>query len=574
MPITPGPFGTYKDAWGNPHWEPYVSPSQPKSTTGGSSSYGSNDNSNQNSSSDDSGAAAGAFGILAFAAIGIAVLAAGYYIIKGTYIGVLHQLNKKDPIKDNRLKAAAITGTIYTALAAIGAGSYVYVDHLNKTYPELGITVDRSGSISIYKNINNAIYACNNAGQNCIAYGSSYAGSPKALLIAPHAAFDTLIVRPLSIAEIHDENQTSCSHIVDVSPQNMVYCNDGKTFIANAPSVAEEIKRVINSAHIKKGIGIQVTTQNEYPMVLNLAVARPAEESGLQIGDVITGINNTSTKGMDLDSFVNIIRQAEYSSIRFDIDRHGEKKSFNVSASDYLKETFRETTGKILYGINIEYTQAGDHLLVNRVGPDSPAQHAGLKEGDQITAVNSIPVQESYQEGMPSPIFILRNNDISVLNVDFTRDGISYTTTIEKKWAVKYEEEYLTIGSHLSTPSQHPGPQQMLTTPTPTQPDNEAFQTGGNATLQESRAPLNLNFTVTANTLNLRTEPNAQSTSKGTFAKHSCVSITGNVTANFVEVSAITLGGESSVSGYVSQDYLTRQENAETSACHADFTAK
>jgi len=144
----------------------------------------------------------------------------------------------------------------------------------------------------------------------------------------------------------------------------------------------------------------------------------PADEAGIRRGDVITGIGESEVnKPQDLKDAVRALEPGDEVTIH--VFRDGEKKGFSVElGSDKLTEyhldfdsphgTWHDRSGNRFFGTIFmgdeggylgvstielsdqlaEYFSVDDGVLVSEVESDSPAEKAGLKAGDIITAVD------------------------------------------------------------------------------------------------------------------------------------------------------------------------------------------
>ena len=71
------------------------------------------------------------------------------------------------------------------------------------------------------------------------------------------------------------------------------------------------------------GIGVQITTLNEMITVTAVFRDTPAEESGLQVGDRIIGVNDESTEGWSTGDASNAIRGEVGTTVDLAIARQG-----------------------------------------------------------------------------------------------------------------------------------------------------------------------------------------------------------------------------------------------------------
>ena len=120
---------------------------------------------------------------------------------------------------------------------------------------------------------------------------------------------------------------------------------------AFAPAEYDEFQE--NNTGSYAGIGVQITTLNEVITVTAVFRGTPAEESGLQVGDLIIAVNDESTEGWTTGDASDAIRGEVGTTVQLSIARQG------LSAP--LKPTVRrdsvhvEATEADLVGPNVAY---------------------------------------------------------------------------------------------------------------------------------------------------------------------------------------------------------------------------
>ncbi|MEZ5305373.1 MAG: RIP metalloprotease RseP [Verrucomicrobiales bacterium] len=119
-----------------------------------------------------------------------------------------------------------------------------------------------------------------------------------------------------------------------------------------------------------------------------IAPEMPAAQSGLKIGDRITAIDGSpvSVFAAPVDSVIERIVFSEGDTIEVTVERDGEEKPLTFSVGFQKEERTgifnRSDTRKI--GIGPAFTP-----LVEQLIPGSPAEQAGIQEGDIIRQLNS-----------------------------------------------------------------------------------------------------------------------------------------------------------------------------------------
>jgi len=139
----------------------------------------------------------------------------------------------------------------------------------------------------------------------------------------------------------------------------------------------------------------------------------PAERAGLRQGDIIVEFNGKVVDEFhDLPKMVNV--QPVGSKAKIKIIRDGEAKTVEVVLGEQKERTAGVTTdeeGKTAetpkLGIKIQNItpdiaeglglEAQEGVVITEVASDSPAQKAGLRQGDVVLEVNRKPVKETSQ---------------------------------------------------------------------------------------------------------------------------------------------------------------------------------
>ena len=106
----------------------------------------------------------------------------------------------------------------------------------------------------------------------------------------------------------------------------------------------------------------------------------PAYKAGLRTFDKIVKVNGMDFKyWRDLEAFV---KQSDAGSLSLSIKRESEIKEFTI------KESFSSLA---LLGIESAY------LYIDRIGPGTPAQKAGLLRGDRLVSIDGKVIQNWEQ---------------------------------------------------------------------------------------------------------------------------------------------------------------------------------
>lgn len=119
----------------------------------------------------------------------------------------------------------------------------------------------------------------------------------------------------------------------------------------------------------------------------------PAAEAGLLPGDVVTAVDGRPvTKWVgNMEGVKELVAMSEHETIKLSVDRRaadGSTEHLTIESSYRLPETKWWQRGGLR---QIGISPAAPTLIASVV-PDSPAALAGLKPGEEITAVNGTPV--------------------------------------------------------------------------------------------------------------------------------------------------------------------------------------
>lgn len=86
-----------------------------------------------------------------------------------------------------------------------------------------------------------------------------------------------------------------------------------------------------NNAYVGIGITITVTEDLEGFSVMVVNEGGPAEEAGLQVGDVIIAVEGISTIGMEASGARDLVRGKEGTQVQITVLRDGQEKTFSVT---------------------------------------------------------------------------------------------------------------------------------------------------------------------------------------------------------------------------------------------------
>ena len=198
---------------------------------------------------------------------------------------------------------------------------------------------------------------------------------------------------------------------------------NGIGFAVPSNIIRRVTQELINQGKVERGyLGVQLQPlDNEIAQQLNLPAqvtgglvahvetGSPAAKAGLVAGDVITGVNNLTVKDSNqLVSMIGLMRPG--STANLTIYRDGKQRQVQVKLGQYPAShnaAPREPSGQgnhhgantdTRFGLALEtltpqlaqqyHLQSKHGAVIAAIAPDSPAQRAGLHEGDAVLRVN------------------------------------------------------------------------------------------------------------------------------------------------------------------------------------------
>ena len=136
-----------------------------------------------------------------------------------------------------------------------------------------------------------------------------------------------------------------------------------------------------------------------------------ADQAGLKPGDIFRSLGGA--RNPDLETVVDTIRQNPDQTLPVTVDRGGQTISLSLHLPDKTGSSSFELSQT---GIFLEF--AHDAIGVDQIMPNTPAEHAGLRAGDQIVAVDGHafhtvdPLLDYLQMGQGKPVSLtVKRND-------------------------------------------------------------------------------------------------------------------------------------------------------------------
>lgn len=84
------------------------------------------------------------------------------------------------------------------------------------------------------------------------------------------------------------------------------------------------------NAYVGVGITIQATEDERGFLILEVAAGGPAEEAGIQVQDLLIGVEDTDVRGMDMNEVRSLVKGKENTYVKLTVLRQGESTSLSV----------------------------------------------------------------------------------------------------------------------------------------------------------------------------------------------------------------------------------------------------
>jgi S1-C subfamily serine protease len=172
-------------------------------------------------------------------------------------------------------------------------------------------------------------------------------------------------------------------------------------------------------------LGVSLNNTDEGVQISNVLPGSPAEEAGLQTGDLITAVNGEAVEtARDVQDAVSALNVGE--TVSLDITRDGEAQT--VEATLVSGRTVRGIPEFSFTGgdVAIRYNPEDQTWEIVSLSEDSALYELGLREGDVITAVNGESVDPlTLRESLAD----LEDNATVTLTI--TRDGESQDLEVD-----------------------------------------------------------------------------------------------------------------------------------------------
>ncbi len=135
-------------------------------------------------------------------------------------------------------------------------------------------------------------------------------------------------------------------------------------------------------------LGVMVEDSDDGVTIVEVRADSPAEDAGLQEGDIITSVN--ASEITDSRILVETVQALDSGDIvNITLTRDGEELSIEATLGDRtdIRPLILENMPFMMLD-GIEYLEDENVWVINELDEDSPLAEAGLQAGDRITAIN------------------------------------------------------------------------------------------------------------------------------------------------------------------------------------------
>lgn len=140
----------------------------------------------------------------------------------------------------------------------------------------------------------------------------------------------------------------------------------------------------------------------------------PAAEVNMQPGDRITAVDGTQVSTWEKLNFALVDRAGETGIIHIQANRDGQPQNFQLPIQNFLKDQSQsplEVLGFTPYRPNIP-------AVVSKLSEDGAAIRQGMKEGDQILAIDGVAMKDWYDV-----VQVVQASPEKLLTMDVLRQG-------------------------------------------------------------------------------------------------------------------------------------------------------
>jgi regulator of sigma E protease len=133
------------------------------------------------------------------------------------------------------------------------------------------------------------------------------------------------------------------------------------------------------------------------PLVGEVVKGSVADRAGLRSGDEIFAINGSPVAGQRDVVFGLLDAMSGQGEAVLAVHAHsGEARTATLDVTNSAERRRLTEPAELFKGLGFEFWEPTVPAVLGRVVPDGPAEHAGLKSGDEITAINGEPIRNFH----------------------------------------------------------------------------------------------------------------------------------------------------------------------------------
>ena len=179
--------------------------------------------------------------------------------------------------------------------------------------------------------------------------------------------------RTLEIIESHYAENVDKNAIFDGALKGMVSTLGDKHSTYLGGDLYKDFSAQMSGTYA--GIGVYIASTDEGILIAGVMEGSPAEEAGLQRGDILVSIDGTSVEGYQLEDVSKNIRGPVDTSVDLVVRRDGEEQSFTVQRRQIHVPT---VAGKMVDGTDVGYIRVA--VLSDGTADDFTKEFTKLRE--------------------------------------------------------------------------------------------------------------------------------------------------------------------------------------------------
>jgi len=186
-----------------------------------------------------------------------------------------------------------------------------------------------------------------------------------------------------------------------------------------APAGSEEMKFTFWGG---KKMGFKVKLEDSYPHVVNVSSGDQAEEKGMQVGDMIIGINNnTLDKQRSYESFVSLLKSSRHPCVLNVLRKPAKGATIRTADKFFNIQCSRQSMGNNGEDVGFELADENYNVyVVGSVSMGSVVHRQGVREGDVLVGINGTPFPATLP--VEDVMSIICTNNDPVFTLDFCRE--------------------------------------------------------------------------------------------------------------------------------------------------------